>query len=717
MVVSMLNICVYILLLALLGVGAHFLCSKKETAIFCRRTLLVIALLELVVFNFSSYHLWFGGYQRTQLSLDDATLSGFQQNEDGNYVLTGGSGTVAWENLNNRVGTISLDISLSGAAQTSVRVDAADETNQAYRRSVGSASIINGNERTKTFPMELSGNVSMLRLNFSSAEGETLLLTGVTVNRAVPLHLSPLRLLLFFFLVLGIHVLRRSETLSLPCKEQSDRLTAAAGVITVVCVLTAGILTVLYRGAPVPEVFRSNTGNQITKELVDAFEAGQVSLLTEPSKELLALNNPYDWSERSQARVSYLWDHCLYQGKYYSYYGIAPVLLLFLPYHLLTGFYFPTPEAVFLFGALGIVFLTLIWLTFVRRFFPKLPLRFGIAGLILLQATSGIWYCFSSPLFYEIAQSSGFAFTTAGFWLLLSSGCVGPGAISRKRLCFAAICLSLAVLCRPTLAVYCIAALFFLALGLKKCVAEAKTQGQSPKKPIVTYLLASLLPFAVIGSVQMIYNYLRFDSFFDFGIQYSLTINDFTRSEYHFRFVLIGLYNYLIAVPQIDLSFPFIHSSFQTLDTNGYYFIANRSAIGILFRALPTLAWFRAGSALRRLKRSERLTACLTIGVTSLLCPLVILWSIWESGYGARYCVDFTWQILLGALAVAFFLWQKSENETKKKLCSELFVWSCAASVAVAFAIHYAYSLSCISDPAELAVFASFERLFTFWKA
>lgn len=38
----------------------------------------------------------------------------------------------------------------------------------------------------------------------------------------------------------------------------------------------------------------------------------------------------------------------------------------------------------------------------------------------------------------------------------------------------------------------------------------------------------------------MIYNYARFGSVFDFGIQYSLTINDFTAAQYHTHFVLIG---------------------------------------------------------------------------------------------------------------------------------------------------------------------------------
>lgn len=97
------------------------------------------------------------------------------------------------------------------------------------------------------------------------------------------------------------------------------------------------------------------TGNQMTKELVDAFRAGQLHLPEEPTEGLLSLENPYDWSQRSALGGRILWDHLLYNGHYYSYYGIAPVFLLFLPYNLLTGFYFPSHFAVLLFGVAGIV--------------------------------------------------------------------------------------------------------------------------------------------------------------------------------------------------------------------------------------------------------------------------------------------------------------------------------------------------------------------------
>lgn len=89
--------------------------------------------------------------------------------------------------------------------------------------------------------------------------------------------------------------------------------------------------------------FTSHEGNQISKELVDAFEHHQVHLLEEPNDKLLSLENPYDSPKRNTevTQENFLWDHCLYNGKYYSYYGIGPVLALFLPYHLITGYYFP----------------------------------------------------------------------------------------------------------------------------------------------------------------------------------------------------------------------------------------------------------------------------------------------------------------------------------------------------------------------------------------
>ena len=170
--------------------------------------------------------------------------------------------------------------------------------------------------------------------------------------------------------------------------------------------------------------FRYPKLNQINKELVDAFEAGQVHLLREAEDDLMALDNPYDWSQRLEAGLSYAWDHCLYEGQYYSYYGIAPVLLLFLPYHLLTGQYFPPVWSIFIFGFLGVLFLGMTYYLFVKKLFPKIPVNIATCGLIITMLICGIWYCMPIPNFYEIAQSSGFAFTVMGAYFMLASNAV-----------------------------------------------------------------------------------------------------------------------------------------------------------------------------------------------------------------------------------------------------------------------------------------------------
>ena len=49
-----------------------------------------------------------------------------------------------------------------------------------------------------------------------------------------------------------------------------------------------------------------------------------------------------------------------------------------------------------------------------------------------------------------------------------------------------------------------------------------------------------------------------------------------------------------------------------------------------------------------------------------MIMPLIIICSIWESGYAIRYTADFSWEIIIGALAVLFWLYRMSTNETKK---------------------------------------------------
>lgn len=116
----------------------------------------------------------------------------------------------------------------------------------------------------------------------------------------------------------------------------------------------------------------------------------------------------------------------------------------------------------------------------------------------------------------------------------------------------------------------------------------------------------------------MVYNYLRFDNPLDFGIQYSLTINDFTHSEFHWKYVLINMYAYLLNMPHFTpKTFTHLASSAERFGLNGYMFFddagKNLISVGIIYRALPMFAYLFSGKALQRVeKKSAYCLSCLS---------------------------------------------------------------------------------------------------------
>lgn len=684
--------------------------------------LIIAVVLEIAIFNFNTYILMFGDYNKTELSLSQASLTGFTLDENEALHNNGIRRTkIEFTDLNIPVGTIYLDIECSdNITQTTASIDIADSThNEQYRTGVAYIDIINGFERSQTIPCQFSGNVSDLRLNFNFSKDQSVILKGITINKPIKLNFSLLRFAIIYFTVLFAYFMIASIVLKKSYNEKSTLGFRLIVVITSIFLFFAMLSSSGYRsrndGAIIDD-FKSEKGSQITQELVDAFEKGQLELLEEPSAALENIENPYDRSQRNVEKVSYLWDHCYYNNHYYSYYGIAPVVLLFLPYHMITGFYFPSIWAVLLFSMIGIIFLSKLYLLIIEKWFKHLRLNFVILGLIFLQISSGIWFSISRAEMYEIAISSGFASVLVGSYFLISSNVVGDGKISKIRLALATTFLSIGVLCRPTLGVYCVAALAFIAYGYKKL----KKSDNYNKKAAVKFFLSALLPFVVIGGIQMAYNWLRFDSPLDFGIQYSLTINDFTNSQFHIHFVSICLYAFLFAAPHFRPDFPFVHSSFENININGYLFVddkwVNGIAIGLFFRALPMFAYFFSRRAYKLIEKPKQKKALILVGITCVVAPLAILVAVWESGYAVRYNADFSWQMLIGALVILFTVLMYCKNESVLKIATTVLTVSVILCIMINFAQIYSFiNPQHVSKDVSAALYY-FERLFEFWR-
>ena len=145
---------------------------------------------------------------------------------------------------------------------------------------------------------------------------------------------------------------------------------AAAGTVAA-CVLPMGQLP-LWNGEN-PE--HRNQYELMAEALLD----GRVHLVYGDEEELAQLSNPYDPAEREKSGVEYQWDHAFYDGHYYMYFGIVPVLLVFLPYRVLTGTALTTYHATQLFAALAIVGLFVLFRLLVKLFFKQLPYSVYVA--------------------------------------------------------------------------------------------------------------------------------------------------------------------------------------------------------------------------------------------------------------------------------------------------------------------------------------------------
>lgn len=654
----------------------------------------IVTSVNLCVMNFTPINRLLGGYEEQKLDLSRADGANITYNDDGTITLGEGYAELEFTGIDARVGSIGFDIDFGDSTKGGkVCADFADATSSYYRKNLTRLTI--GKNFDNVMVCNFSGDVSRLRFEISLDDYQSATLKGITLNQSIsPMHIAEI-VGLWFLVALGLTILiymianpvgarKKFSENRVGCARVAAFITAAAMVFTVCLTVT----NVMKGWSNTYYSFTSQEGNQISKELVDAFEHHQVNLLEEPSEDLLKLDNPYEYVKRDAEVGSgnFLWDHCFYNGKYYSYYGIGPVLALFLPYHLITGYYFPSGWATLMFSLIGILFLTKIYLAVIEKKFRDLPTNTVTAGLITLQLSSGIMFSAARPLFYELAIASGFMCVAIGAFLLMTSNILWDGKISYVRLGFASFFLGYAVLCRPTLAVYCIAALFFFAGGLKKALDGLEKRQKT--RTFFKYAAVALVPLGIIALGQMTYNYLRFDNPLDFGIQYSLTINDFTHAEFHWKYVLINMYAYLFNMPHFTpRKFTYLASSAERFGINGYTFFddagKNLVSVGIIYRALPMFAYLFSGKALKRVEKKKRILPALLIGVTCVLMPLVIIFSSWESGYAVRYNADFSWQMVIGALVVAFTLYKSIKSESTKKLVDLIFTFSTVVCVYV----------------------------------
>ena len=364
--------------------------------------------------------------------------------------------------------------------------------------------------------------------------------------------------------------------------------------------------------------------------LTDALLNGQLHLKITPDPKLALLENPYAGPQGAYRPH----DMSYFRGRFYIYYGATPVLILYAPWKIATGYYLneAAGTTLFCFGAFA---LSAWWLLGVkRRLWPRLaPWCFAFA-LALIAFGSPIFFLSNNPTFYAVPISAGCFCILAGFLAIdYALGSAKRGA-QLIWLAGASLALGLAVGARP-----------ICVLGLPLIIIPAawlwrkNGRDNQPLQSALRLLTVSIVPAAIIGVGLATYNYLRFDSPFDFGIQYSMASADLRGTHLvGLDFIPKNLRLYWLQLASYGRYYPF-------LETNARPFglLPHLPFVALAF--LLPLTWMKG------CRRGGARWMISTGVITGLSLANFALLSLFFGGED-RYLVDFVPGLMLVAVAM-----------------------------------------------------------------
>jgi len=459
---------------------------------------------------------------------------------------------------------------------------------------------------------------------------------------------------LFTIFLLGACLVSRSALLRAPA---TRRYCVAVSLIAAVA---AGAMVFAYHvdyplvGAPQHHEYH---------QLAVALSHGSFALDDLPPAEFATLSNPYDLSARGE--VPYYWDHAYFEGKYYVYFGVLPVLLYHLPYYLVTGLELPEWVGVALSSALFVLgAFFLVWTVAKAR---KLRLErielLSLALVVLLGSFIAFALCNSD--IYTSPIALGLALTVWGTALWLRA--VACDGISLKAGVVGSFCMASVVLCRPQLLLYSLVGPFLLAYA--KLHLEKDIQ--------LRHVVAFVAPYAVLFALAGFYNFARFGSVLDFGANYNLTTNDMTHRPANLQLLWQGLFAYLIQPVLAAPQWPFI---FPTVLDMGYYgqVISQATYGGILFLCPLSLMLvvFACGGVRKRYGRWAIAGTAMLILIGCVLAGFDAI----GAGLLQRYYLDFSLAFALAVLLLCTLNSDLPKNEGAGRIYGTLFALLLVAS-------------------------------------
>lgn len=376
------------------------------------------------------------------------------------------------------------------------------------------------------------------------------------------------------------------------------------------------------------------------EQTAQAFKEGHLYLNYDVSQELLAMENPYDRQARDDQNVAFHFDTAFYNGHYYMYFGVTPVFLVYLPYLLLTGHALVGYKGTQIIVTVLIIGLFLLFKKLSDLFFRNI----SYGRYLFVSATMSlitVWYVISAPSLYTVPGVCGICMEVYSFLFFIKA--VWDKCSENRSIVYAVIGALFGALtfgCRPTIA-------FANIFAIPLLIIYFKNRGLNLR--IILKLIFVVLPYMVIGTLLMMYNYARFENPFEFGQSYQLTTED--QSQYMNMFSRFSLHDEIHGL--ID------------------YFVISSSQLTPLelgaFISFPILLFIFAAvfnkKVLSAMNNNKIVAPVIVLLIASLItASMDILWSPY---FWARYRMDIYWMLGIAAFIVIGHYLQEYSNNTK----------------------------------------------------
>ena len=581
------------------------------------------------------------------------------------YKVTGDAGAIVISDINAPVKNINIDCSgsITGTSPVHIKLLISDEANTDLELSV--TEVVPSIAESNYIRIYPDGNVREITIAFDVNEVPDASGISVKLNETRPFCIHVFRAL-FIAVIAALILLFRpgSKVYKMPLfGRDRNNIYILLALSAIVCLW---MLIVYAFNYDTTNFYRAGHVEAIYTYQAESFLKGHVWLDFTPPKYLSEMANPYDYNARlelaRQTGESFKLDFAFFDGKYYSYYGIVPALIFYVPFVALTGLHLNNSVPVLLMGVVFILFSFMLVYRLLKRCCPKVSLGIYFLLVLVFLFGTGAFYCAQTPHVYSVAFISAIMFTVTAlyFWITASDKHYEDNKmpLSKARLLIGAIAMGLAIGSRPVFGIYAL-------LAFPLFYSEIRERLFFSKKGIAN-TMCIVVPLLVIGSALLYYNKIRFGSFFDFGNTYNLSEMDLQNRHPGIRRLWLGIFEYLFQPMKISGRFPYVESIYdyqnRSTDYMGYMFFD--PVYGGYFALCPVCLCVVFIRKFR--KQLSEMKMYWTCVVSLIFATLLLFMDIEMTGITLRYQMDFGMLVVLASVLILTVLIRKAEDSSYK---------------------------------------------------